>query len=611
MKRYVKLSKYRNFGLDKEQTIILNQSLKKEEIGDVVILIGPNNSGKSNVLDAIKETKDGADSRLIEKDKTILSFDSEDLKPLVTFGVKDNETCIELKVSVDNANFEMKVPPVVFDYERCLKEFQKWVSVFQTVYYLSRVDFQSYVDRLKTMPEKTQEQFLAVVNECLSVCKSRSRSYCDDIVNNQIKPMNGILNSFIFRDSADIQFQADSYMKKTYGIPFLPNIVDYKEKRLEQRDLETNVARLDQSLFFKSVFKAIGIDPNVIKNAYNQYERFRNKATLNKVKRTIDAKISKLSEEFNKMYFAEKDQYHFAIELDENTISFSMSRGKDEEPIIMDYQSTGFRWFFDLFFNFLSSNELGYGDIVVMDEPATHLHPQGQIELRRFLKEFAIRNGLTFILATHSPFLIDPDNFNELRLISMDNNRSSIFNLFSAIDVDDPDSLKPIKKSLTIDQNVFYDIDTTVVLVEGITDYSYLTMFKNILGIKNLAFLPFQGVGENENKQSVILQELCNLKFYKKALLLDGDRAGLAMKEKCNETALNDALCISDIFKDKKEIEDLFCAEDKEKYGALQEGKPDYKKASSSSLMKKMCKKSDFHEETLRNFEALFKRLID
>lgn len=32
MKRYVKLSKYRNFGLDKEQTIILNQSLKKEEI---------------------------------------------------------------------------------------------------------------------------------------------------------------------------------------------------------------------------------------------------------------------------------------------------------------------------------------------------------------------------------------------------------------------------------------------------------------------------------------------------------------------------------------------------------------------------------------------------
>lgn len=44
---------------------------------------------------------------------------------------------------------------------------------------------------------------------------------------------------------------------------------------------------------------------------------------------------------------------------------------------MIEYQSTGFRWFFNLYFNFLCSNQLKSGDIVIMDEPATHLHPQG------------------------------------------------------------------------------------------------------------------------------------------------------------------------------------------------------------------------------------------
>lgn len=66
----------------------------------------------------------------------------------------------------------------------------------------------------------------------------------------------------------------------------------------------------------------------------------------------------------------------------------------------------------------------------------------------------------------------------------MENNRSKIDNLFTAVNYEDPDSLLPIKESLTIEQNVIYILKTEVVWVEGITDYNYLTMFKKLLATR-------------------------------------------------------------------------------------------------------------------------------
>ena len=63
---------------------------------------------------------------------------------------------------------------------------------------------------------------------------------------------------------------------------------------------------------------------------------------------------------------------------------FSMARGKEEDAIMLNSQSTGFKWFFNLYFNFLAKGLLKYGDIVVIDEIGATLHPQGLVELRKF-----------------------------------------------------------------------------------------------------------------------------------------------------------------------------------------------------------------------------------
>lgn len=349
------------------------------------------------------------------------------------------------------------------------------------------------------------------------------------------------------------------------------------------------------------------INVNEIVKAYNQFEENNNSAILNRLKNKIKPKIDTLNDQFNKMYFASNDKYKFTLDFESSRISFGMARGEDEDPIVLEYQSTGFRWYFNLFFNFLATNNLKSGDIVILDEPATNLHPQGQIELRRFIKEYAIKNDILFIIATHSPFLIDVDNFDELRVINMENNRSNIDNLFTAVNLHDPDSLLPIKESLTIKQNILYDLETEIIWVEGITDYIYLTMFKNLLEIKNIAFLPFNGVGKKEETND-ILKKILSIKFHKKSILVDADRAGLEMHKKAKDSGFDSVYNLSEINKDNqsfKNIEDLFTTEDKEKYKIIKD-----KNSLAASELKVKAKLSDFDEKTIENFKNLFKLLL-
>ena len=88
MQRILKISKYRNIGLEEPETLVLNHSIEKGKIGELIILIGANNSGKSNVLDALTSVPKG---QLRDRDITTLSFNPEDRIPSVSFGITDKE----------------------------------------------------------------------------------------------------------------------------------------------------------------------------------------------------------------------------------------------------------------------------------------------------------------------------------------------------------------------------------------------------------------------------------------------------------------------------------------------------------------------------------------
>lgn len=610
MQRIIKIEKYRNIGLEKPETLILNHSMEKGKLGDLVILIGANNSGKSNVLDALRSIAQG---QLQGRDVTTLSFKDEDRIPSVSFGIQDKEhrhiyysvgLNKQPEVSINMGNNEKKLLP---SREVLISDLQAAQNSFARNGFAN----DSLTNMLLSIQNSNTKITQEVVNRAMNAIDytmdmyRRRRGAFSNFANTM--PASGYWYSIRAKSGSTID-EANAYCKKTFDVSFLPSIISYKENALNADSLQTSPNSIQDSPFFQSLFRAIGADQAEIGNAYRQYESHHNRVILSKVEKALNSKMTALNKQFNRMYFAESDKYKFSIILESSLVSFGMSRGKDEEPIMLEQQSLGFRWFFNFFFNFISSGQLKAGDIVIMDEPATNLHPKGQQELRAFIKSFARANDLTFILATHSPFLIDPDNYDELRVISMDNNRSKIDNLFTAVNFGDPDSLLPIKEALTIEQHVLYNLKTEVVWVEGITDYNYLTMFKKLLGYENIAFLPCNGIGKDEATQKEVLKRLVAIEFHKRNLLVDGDTAGKKMKSHCKDTVFENAACISDLSTPEKkfvEIEDLFSGEDKEKFGLSE------KSAGLSSLMKSTCKLSDFSEETTGNFKRLFKLLTE
>lgn len=316
----------------------------------------------------------------------------------------------------------------------------------------------------------------------------------------------------------------------------------------------------------------------------------------------FEFKTDEISKRFNKMYFADKShRYKFSFIFESGKIGFGIKHGS--KSINLSVQSVGFKWFFNFYFSFLNNTNFEPGDIVIMDEPATNLHPYGQFELRGFIKDLAKKLDITFVIATHSPFLIDVNNYDELRIVSSSDNESTVENLFSAINYDDPDTLLPIKDALTIKQSVLYDEDIKKIFVEGILDYNYLTLFKNILGINNLAFIPIQGVGNNKDLREKILTKLIKIN-HSPTLLVDGDQAGLKAAEFGKDKDIT-IVSVSEIVPNHLEIEDLFSKADQHKHNIDKADKDSFR----SSLLKNTTSKNNFDSETIENFRKVLKYL--
>ncbi len=259
------------------------------------------------------------------------------------------------------------------------------------------------------------------------------------------------------------------------------------------------------------------------------------------------------------------------------------------EPIILSQQSTGFQWAFNFMFGFLynwgSHFSLNKNIIYIMDEPATHLSVPSRKEFRRFLKEYAHKNHVTFVVATHDPFLVDTDHLDEIRIVEKETEDSVIKNHFNYPLNNagkDSDALDKIKRSLGVGQHVFHNPQKhRIIFVEGITDYCYLSAFKLYLCYKEykdnpipFTFLPISGLKNNPNDMKETIKKLCELDNHP-IVLTDDDRKCIFNQKATSERfkraneEMHDPITIlqlSDCDRHFKQIEDCFSANDRKKY---------------------------------------------
>ncbi len=324
----------------------------------------------------------------------------------------------------------------------------------------------------------------------------------------------------------------------------------------------------------------------------------------------------------NNKFFREKcTAYEIKLEI------YDCRKSDNQKPIILSQQSTGFQWAFNFMFGFLynvgSNFSFNKNIIYVMDEPATHLSVPGRKEFRKFLKEYAHKNNVTFVLATHDPFLVDTDHLDEIRIVEKETEGSAIENNFNYSLKNDAnrnsDALDKIKRSLGVGQHVFHSPQKhRIIFVEGITDYCYLSAFKlyfNEREFKNdpisFTFLPISGLKTNQKDMQKTIKKLCELDN-NPIVLIDDDRkcdfdqnAKSEQFKRANEE-MHDPITIlqlSSCDENFKQIEDCFSANDREKYAKNK--RMELVMAFKTRLL--YSEKDDVvGEETKKNFLKLF-----
>ncbi|GAA7083715.1 hypothetical protein HpBGD13_02350 [Helicobacter pylori] len=305
-------------------------------------------------------------------------------------------------------------------------------------------------------------------------------------------------------------------------------------------------------------------------------------------------------------------------------------KSHNQKPIILSEQSTGFQWAFNFMFGFLynvgSNFSFNHNIIYVMDEPATYLSVPARKEFRKFLKEYAHKNHVTFVLATHDPFLVDTDHLDEIRIVEKEEQGSVINNGFSYDPKEDAsknsDALYQIKRSLGVGQHVFHNHQKhRIIFVEGITDYCYLSAFKLYFNKHDpqykdnpipFTFLPISGLKNNPNDMEETLQKLCELDNHP-IVLTDDDRkdnsdpqkAKSEEFKKANEKMLKPItiLQLSKCDENFKQIEDCFSENDKKEYARNKQR--ELAMAFKARLLYN-GKDDVVSEETKKNFLKLF-----
>jgi predicted ATP-dependent endonuclease of OLD family len=144
--------------------------------------------------------------------------------------------------------------------------------------------------------------------------------------------------------------------------------------------------------------------------------------------------------------------------------------------------STGFQWFFSFLAAFSEYEFRETPVIILLDEPALGLHAKAQGDFLRFIEErLAPRHQV--IYTTHSPFMIQPGKLERVRLVE-DTGQEAGAKVSKDVMTTDPDTLFPLQGALGYDIAQHLFIREHNLVVEGTSDFTYLTVISDFLKSK-------------------------------------------------------------------------------------------------------------------------------
>ena len=193
-------------------------------------------------------------------------------------------------------------------------------------------------------------------------------------------------------------------------------------------------------------------------------------------------------------YWKQNPDLQVVIDVDKETVQ--QSRGQTAVARYLDIRlsdkrtgysnnfsqrSSGFQWFFSFLAAF-SEFDRQDAPVVLLDEPALTLHGRAQADFLRFINE-RLAPDSPVLYTTHSPFMVEVGHLERVRIVE-DSGPPTGATVTTDVMVADPDSLFPLQAGLGYDiaQSLF--IGPHNLVVEGTSDFIYLTLMSQLCAAK-------------------------------------------------------------------------------------------------------------------------------
>jgi predicted ATP-dependent endonuclease of OLD family len=271
-----------------------------------------------------------------------------------------------------------------------------------------------------------------------------------------------------------------------------------------------------------------------------------------------------ISERLNHIWKQEKIE--FQISADEKSLELTL-----REPVSIaappEERSEGFRWFLSFYAQFIvDAHEQLKNTLVLLDDPAIRLHPNGQKDFLAVLDEIA--EGNQVIYTAHSPFLINKNFPGRARLLTKNATGTSINNKPHS----DGKSRfwEPLRSAIGVCLGDSLFLNQKNVVVEGVSDQIILTGFNHKFAAVGKPYIDMEkvaivaGMGADSVVQIALLAYAEDLEGL---ILLDSDNKGDSTVARIENKApqLKEKIPIirtKDFKKDAQTLEDLIPVDD-------------------------------------------------
>lgn len=321
--------------------------------------------------------------------------------------------------------------------------------------------------------------------------------------------------------------------------------------------------------------------------------------------------------------FYNQNKLNLKFSTDGEKINFFIYDLGSETPFRPEQRSKGFQWFLSFYIALTAQSKNFANNIILIDEPGLFLHPKAQEDVLEVLKNMSKNNQIIF--TTHSPYLIDVNHLQRIRLVEKETREIVNSGLVQHTIIrnklqtySNRDTITPIVTAIGYNMSMGINININgMIVVEGISDNYYINKFYDLLGIENdYNIIYASGASQIPNIVSILIgwgvkNIIC---------ILDNDKEGKNV-QKILEKNLNFNNIVLIPGKENS-IEDLITKNDFDKYvlKVNEEGK-DERKESNSKIAKEKDKvlisklfstsidisKDILEKETVKNIEELIK----